>query len=67
MSGFSCTGCCGFIFQKKAWREEELVRIQARLKELQDWESPAPLMLAGIHLNFLLEMMRQNFEVGPTL
>ncbi|MEH7307905.1 SWIM zinc finger family protein [Neobacillus drentensis] len=42
------------FFKKKAWREEELVKIQARLKELQDWESPAALLLAGIHLNFLL-------------
>jgi hypothetical protein len=42
------------FFKKKAWREEELVKIQSRMKGLQDWESPAPLLLAGIHLNFLL-------------
>jgi hypothetical protein len=42
------------FFKKKAWREEEVAKIASRLKELQDWESPAPLMLAGIHLNLLL-------------
>ncbi|WP_066070623.1 hypothetical protein [Neobacillus soli] len=42
------------FFKKKAWREDEVSRVQVRLKELQDWESPAPLLLAGIHLNFLL-------------
>jgi hypothetical protein len=42
------------FFKKKEWREAEVVKIQARLKELHDWENPAPLMVAGIHINLLL-------------
>lgn len=42
------------LFKKKAWREEEAGKIRPRLKELQDWENQAPLMIAGIHLNLLL-------------
>ncbi|MEH7356120.1 SWIM zinc finger family protein [Neobacillus drentensis] len=41
------------FFKKKPWREEELLKIQTRLKELQDWENPMPLMVAGVHINLL--------------
>ncbi len=41
------------FFKKKTWREEELVKIPARLKGLQDWENPLPLMVAGIHISIL--------------
>ncbi|QCJ45369.1 SWIM zinc finger family protein [Bacillus sp. S3] len=42
------------FFKKKEWREEELAKIHAGLKGLQDWESPLPLMVAGVHLNLLV-------------
>ncbi|MCM2535765.1 SWIM zinc finger family protein [Neobacillus pocheonensis] len=42
------------LFKKKVWREEEAGKIRERMKLLQDWENPLPLMIAGIHLNFLL-------------
>jgi SWIM zinc finger len=42
------------LFKKKPWREEEIRKINERLKELHDWENPLPLTIAGIHLNFLL-------------
>ncbi|WHY77409.1 SWIM zinc finger family protein [Neobacillus sp. WH10] len=41
------------FFKKKLWREEELLKIQTRLKGLQDWENPLPLMVAGVHINLL--------------
>jgi len=41
------------FFKKKPWREEELLKIQAGLKGLQDWENPLPLMVAGVHINLL--------------
>ncbi|MGG1679248.1 SWIM zinc finger domain-containing protein [Neobacillus sp. NRS-1170] len=43
------------LFKKKPWREAELEKIQARGKELQDWENPLPLVAGRIHLNFLLQ------------
>lgn len=43
------------LFKKKEWREEEVLKIKERMKELQDWENPGPLMIAGIHLHFLLQ------------
>ncbi|MDR6999297.1 SWIM zinc finger family protein [Neobacillus niacini] len=43
------------LFKKKEWREEEILKISSRMKELQDWENPRPLMIAGVHLNFLLQ------------
>jgi hypothetical protein len=42
------------LFKKKPWREEEVRKINERLKELHDWENPLPPTIAGIHLNFLL-------------
>ncbi|MBT2659406.1 SWIM zinc finger family protein [Bacillus sp. ISL-18] len=42
------------FFKKKAWREDEITKIQAGLKGLQDWENPLPLMVAGIHLHLLV-------------
>ena len=42
------------FFKQKSWREAEVGKIRARLKELHDWENPAPLMVAGIHINLLL-------------
>jgi hypothetical protein len=42
------------FFKKKHWREEEVEKISARLKTLADWQSPAPLLLAGIHVHLLL-------------
>lgn len=42
------------FFKKKGWREEELTKIEARLKALQDWESPLTLMVAMVHLQFLV-------------
>ncbi|EKN66484.1 zinc finger SWIM domain-containing protein [Neobacillus bataviensis LMG 21833] len=42
------------FFKKKPWREEELLKIHAGLKGLQDWENPLPLMAAGVHLNLLV-------------
>ncbi|MCL6572633.1 MAG: SWIM zinc finger family protein [Bacillus sp. (in: Bacteria)] len=41
------------FFKKKPWREEEIEKINAALKVLEDWQSPAPLLLAGIHVNLL--------------
>jgi hypothetical protein len=51
------------FFKKKPWREAEVGKINAQLKGLQDWENPAPLMLAGIHINLLL----QNDELALKL
>ncbi|MFZ7946762.1 hypothetical protein [Neobacillus sp. 19] len=31
-----------------------MAKIHAGLKGLQDWESPLPLMVAGVHLNLLV-------------
>ncbi|WML58571.1 SWIM zinc finger family protein [Neobacillus sp. PS2-9] len=42
------------FFKQKSWREAEVGKIRARLKVLHDWENPAPLMVAGIHINLLL-------------
>ncbi|MFK9091474.1 SWIM zinc finger domain-containing protein [Bacillus salipaludis] len=42
------------FFKKKPWREDELLKIQAGLKGLQDWENPLPLMVAGVHVNLLV-------------
>ncbi|MCQ6279988.1 SWIM zinc finger family protein [Bacillus sp. EB600] len=43
------------LFKKKAWREEESERIKARLKQLEEWQNPLPLMIAGIHQCLMLE------------
>jgi hypothetical protein len=43
------------LFKKRGWREAEVEKIRVRLKELQDWENPNPLIIAGIHLSFLLQ------------
>lgn len=43
------------FFKKKEWREAELERIVAGMKQLQDWESPFPFVIAAIHLHLLLE------------
>ncbi len=51
------------LFKKKEWREEEVVNINERLKKLQDWENPTPLMVAGVHLSFL----RQKDELALEL
>jgi hypothetical protein len=42
------------FFKKKAWREEEAEKIRLRLKAMQEWENPNPLMVAEIHQHFLL-------------
>ncbi|MBM7652597.1 SWIM zinc finger family protein [Neobacillus cucumis] len=42
------------FFKKKAWREEEILKIRDGLKNLQDWENPIPLMVAGVHLHLLV-------------
>lgn len=51
------------FFKKKPWREAELVKIQAGLKGLQDWENPLPLMAASVHLNFLVGDDEQALKV----
>ncbi len=41
------------LFKKKEWRDQEIILINDRMKSLQDWENPNPLMVAGIHISFL--------------
>ncbi|MFP7298657.1 SWIM zinc finger domain-containing protein [Neobacillus niacini] len=41
------------LFKKKEWREQEILNINERLKSLQEWENPNPLMIAGIHISLL--------------
>jgi hypothetical protein len=41
------------LFKKKEWREQEILTINERLKSLEDWENPTPLMIAGIHIGIL--------------
>ncbi|TDL72373.1 SWIM zinc finger family protein [Rhodococcus qingshengii] len=41
------------LFKKKEWREQEILNINERMKSLQEWENPNPLMIAGIHISFL--------------
>ncbi len=43
------------LFKKKDWMEEEIVRIREAVKQLEDGDIPLPLMLAAIHMYFLLE------------
>jgi hypothetical protein len=43
------------LFKKKAWREEENERVRVRLKGLEDWRNPLPLLIGGIHQNLMLE------------
>jgi hypothetical protein len=43
------------LFKKKAWREEENERVGGRLKGLEDWQNPLPLLIGGIHQNLMLE------------
>lgn len=43
------------LFKKRSWREEESERIKGRLKRLEDWQNPLPLMIAGIHQSLMLE------------
>ncbi|MBS4212669.1 SWIM zinc finger family protein [Neobacillus rhizophilus] len=42
------------LFRKKEWRQEEAIRIGARLKALEESENPLPFSAAMIHLYFLL-------------
>lgn len=51
------------FLKKKAWREAEIVRISERLKEIADWQSPFPLVMALIHLHVLLEDDERVFEL----
>lgn len=44
------------LFKKNAWRDDELKKIEARLMAVLDWENPLPLLIAGVHINF----MRKN-------
>jgi hypothetical protein len=41
------------LFKKKEWREQEILNINERMKSLNEWENPNPLMIAGIHISFL--------------
>jgi hypothetical protein len=43
------------LFKKKEWLEEEISRVREQMKVLEDWNNPVPLMVAGIHLYFLLQ------------
>jgi hypothetical protein len=43
------------LFKKKAWREEELERINGRLRQLEDWQSPFPLLMGAVHQSLMLE------------
>lgn len=43
------------LFKKKDWMEEEIVRIREAVKLLEDGDNPLPLMVAAIHMYFLLE------------
>ncbi len=43
------------LFRRQAWLEAELERVLQRLKVVTDEENSLPLVLAGIHLNVLLD------------
>lgn len=43
------------LFKKKTWREAESEKIRLRLKELSESENHNPLMIADVHLSFLLQ------------
>jgi hypothetical protein len=43
------------LFKKKAWREEESERIHERLRWLEDWQNPLPLLIGGIHQFLMME------------
>lgn len=41
------------LFKKKEWRDQEIIKIHERLRSLEEWENPHPLMIASIHISFL--------------
>jgi hypothetical protein len=55
------------FFKKKAWREEESERILARLKQLEDWQSPFPLLIGSAHQSFMLEDEERALKLLGTI
>ncbi|WP_243449898.1 SWIM zinc finger family protein [Neobacillus terrae] len=43
------------LFKKKSWREDELEKIRVSFENVLDWQNPLPLMIAGVHINFVLQ------------
>jgi hypothetical protein len=55
------------LFKKRSWREEENERIKGRLKQLEEWQNPLPLMIAGIHQSLMLEDDERAFQMMDML
>jgi sulfur transfer protein SufE len=55
------------LFKKKAWREEENERINERLRRLEDWESPFPLLVGAAHQAFMLEDEERALKLLGTI
>jgi Txe/YoeB family toxin of Txe-Axe toxin-antitoxin module len=55
------------LFKKKAWREDEIEKVSARIFDRKEWENPLPLMVAGIHQHLLIGNDKQMLSLMDSM